>query len=264
MRSLSAKILLSFLASLAAAPALQAEESLNCDLARPGAEQFTFESRIVEKQAVVQDTRNPLALRIDASLAPSSFLFVMQDDAKSQRLAFTGAPTSLMWSGGRLSSGSARLGCQKRSTEPATFVRTPKVEADQLVCLLDEAIFENGQLTKATRVLQTVSSTITFRMPLEVKAENAQYSIAVRSYDFDPANGLRIQLTDKSNGESAQYAGPPRSLVSSVMLGFTQGNKETSAKFLRLGCVLTSEPAKFLEAEKKKSSLADELAAAAQ
>lgn len=238
------------LLSLAAVPAW-ADDSLECALSRSGSGVLPLNNKIVEKESTVQDTKNELQLRVDASLARSSFFFVMQDDAKQQRIAFSGAPSSLAWDGARIAGTSSEFRCQKKSSEPVKKIENvERPSFNHLVCLLDEAVYEGGAIKEAKRVLQTVNVAQRFRLPLEVKAEDDKYSFSVSSDDLDPVSGLELEIRDKSNGEVATFAGPPKSLVSSFMLGFTQGDKTASAKFLRLGCVYTNDPKLFLEEKK--------------
>lgn len=227
-----------------------AEESLACDLSRRGAESasLALAAKIIESQSVVQDTKNDLSLRVDASLAAGSFIFMMQDDSKQQRIAFTGAPGAVAWDGARISTSSTEFNCRKKSTEPAKSIPpVSRTEFNYLVCLLDEATFENGAITKTERLAQTVSSADTFRLARKIEADTARAAFSVNTNPIDPLNGLAVVLYDKTNGEIARYAGPSGSLKSSFMFGFTQGSREASAKFLRMGCAYTDDPKLFLE-----------------
>ncbi len=240
------------LAALLLAPFAHADESLTCDLSRKGLtpSALALANKITDSQTTVQDTKNALELKVDASLAPGSFIFVVQDDAKQQRIAFTGAPGSVAWDGARMATASAEFNCRKKSSEPAKSI--PPVSRPQfnyLVCVLDEATFENGAITKVERLAQTVSSANTFRLPQKIEGDSARASFTVGTNAIDPLNGLSVVLTDKTNGEVALYSGPSGSLKSSFMFGFTQGSREASAKFLRMGCAYTNDPKLFLEAK---------------
>ncbi|MGE3262057.1 MAG: hypothetical protein AB7K68_09780 [Bacteriovoracia bacterium] len=239
--------------ALVAGITVQAAETLDCDLQRLAGESLKISSPISDRQALVQDAKNALQVRVDASLAPSSFIFVAQDDAKQQRISFTGAPTSLSWDGAKmlLSSGT-EFSCRTKSTESAKALPVVKKNpAPYLVCLLDEATFEEGKITKTERLLETVSSSFTFRRPLKISAENEKVAFTLSAYEFDPIDGLDLKIMDKANGETARFIGPPRSLTTSIMFGFTQGDREKGdAKFLRLGCVYTADPKLFLEKTK--------------
>jgi hypothetical protein len=147
-----------------------------------------------------------------------------------------------------MSTSNSEFNCRKKSTEPAKSIpAVSRTEMNYLVCLLDEATFENGQITKTERLLQTVNSANTFRLPQLIQGETEKVAFSVSTNEIDPINGLSLVLTDKTNGEVARYSGPSGSLKSSFMFGFTQGSRDASAKFLRLGCAYTDDPTLFLE-----------------
>ncbi|MGZ3695281.1 MAG: hypothetical protein ACXWQO_14245 [Bdellovibrionota bacterium] len=238
------------LALLISSVPAKADDSLACDLVRkaPEASALAFTNTIVDSNSVVQDTKNTLGLRVDASLAPGSFIFVMQDDLQKQRIAFTGGPGSVAWDGARMTTSNGAFSCRKKSTEPAKEIPSfSRTTMNYLVCLVDEATYVGGQITKTERVLQTQGSANSFHRPMKIEGENDKVAFSVNYFEFDPVNGLEVKLTDKANGQVATYSGPPESFKTSFMFGFTQGDREGSAKFLRMGCAYTDDPKLFLE-----------------
>lgn len=246
MKTLPALVLSSLLPlSALAAPQLE------CEVNRSEADTLRFAQPIVENMSVVA-ARLPegYGLQFEASLAPSSYLAVIQDDFRKQRLAFTGTSTAPALDGARLSLPDAALNCRKTGEAPK-FDTTPDTSANYLVCMLDEAIFEKGQVVTTKRLLTSVNSAFSFRRPVEIHADGPNQAYTVGYTSFDSLRGLRVLLVDKVTKETVSYVGPARTFRTSFMLAFTQGDREKLGRFLRLGCVFTNDPKPFLAAESK-------------
>ena len=225
-----------------------AGDAFVCESKRTGSSALVLANPIFDDQSVVQQTEeNSQRLRLDASLSKSSFLFVLQDDQKQQRLAFSGATAAVLGAGAKLSLSESELGCQKveEKIEPA-FPAGPRKDLPRFfVCLLDEAEFEEGAVKESKRRFLEVNPAYTFRKPLKVQNEDALYAFSVRFDQFDPVSGLKIEITDKATRQTARFSGPARALGNSFLFGFTQGDKEKNAKFLRLGCTYANDPKLF-------------------
>jgi hypothetical protein len=237
---------------LLSAPAFAAGQDtgqLACETKRPDSETLALSTKIVDGIASVQENEeNALHLNLDASLAPGSFLFVLQDNAMNQRLAFVGAVDALNWEGARLEMDDSRIGCKKTYKEyPQAFPAPMKAKPANLVCMLDEATYEKGELKQSKRMLVKAVSTFSFGRPTRIEAENEAYAYSLSYNVLNAGNGLQIKLRDKGTGKNAQFTGPARTLTTSVILGFTQGDKAQAAKFLRLGCVYADDLSPYKE-----------------
>ena len=96
-------------------------------------------------------------------------------------------------------------------------------------------------MTSSRRLLK-LTSPINSRLPFSVAQEDTAVAYTVRYSSTDPIHGLDITLTDKTSGESAHFSGPARSMQKSFLIGLTLGDRAVRARFLRLGCVWTSDP----------------------
>ncbi|MGZ3683331.1 MAG: hypothetical protein ACXVCI_05735 [Bdellovibrionota bacterium] len=222
-----------------------AADALHCDLAR-GTDRLPLSADLVEDQAEVQ-TKDPnsLSLALDVSLSGGSTLFVLNDDSRQRRVAFTGSPQGLSTDEALLESGPVSLRCHKNLAKPSFDPPAQPERPDYFACVMDKASFENGAPTDSARLLDTVTSPLNAHLPITVKSENAEAAFTVKYTSFDPFHGLDVQITDKATGETAHYSGPARSMGPSFMFGLTLGNRDVKARFLRLGCVWTDNPKSF-------------------
>ncbi|MGZ3660067.1 MAG: hypothetical protein ACXVB9_18265 [Bdellovibrionota bacterium] len=222
-----------------------AADALHCDLAR-GTDRLPLSADLVEDQAEVQ-TKDPnsLSLALDVSLSGGSTLFVLNDDSRQRRVAFTGSPQGLSTDEALLESGPVSLRCHKNLAKPSFDPPAQPERPDYFACVMDKASFENGAPTDSARLLDTVTSPLNAHLPITVKSENAEAAFTVKYTSFDPFHGLDVQITDKATGETAHYSGPARSMGPSFMFGLTLGNRDVKARFLRLGCVWTDNPKLF-------------------
>jgi len=223
-----------------------AGDALECRLAR-GASPIFLKAPIVENQADVKTTdTSELGLGLDASLAPSSFLVVVQDDSHQKRLAFTGSPAGASSDASLLELGESQVQCAQRLEKVVSLAPPPPpAMPDYLVCMLDEARFVNGEPQDQKRRLVSVNSPLNSTMPLSIAAADETVSFRVRYVSFDPFHGLDVVLTDKTSGETAHFTGPARTMLPSFLMALTQGDKAKDARFLRLGCVWTNDPKSY-------------------
>jgi hypothetical protein len=170
----------------------------------------------------------PAGARLDASAGDSTSFFAM--DLRDRRAAFGGASAAL--SGGELALGAQAARCQ----EPLPPALTPPVRGEYLVCLFDEARFEKGDVIESKRLARRVVSTLGSVLPVVVEADGFR----VRYVAFDSQRGLSAEIT-----EGARFTGPARSMGGASLLGLTIGDREVSARFLRLACAWADDPAQF-------------------
>ena len=224
---------------LAGMPAFAAD-SLDCELARKD-EKLKLSAAILDGQSSLATDENELGLGLDASLAPSSFFLVLQDDRLQRRVAFTASPLAV--AGSVLSSGDGRVECARHNDNPPKAMPVRPEMPDYFVCVLDEAVFENGIQVSSKRLLRKAVHTALFRqLPQLVLGESGKVSFGVRFHRADFLRGLSVQLTDAATGASAQYKGPSGALSTSFMIALTQGNRNANAVFHRLGCAFSASP----------------------
>jgi|GEM_PF-6210952 len=217
-------------------------DSLDCELEREG-KSMAVTSPLLEGSAntVVREA-NELDLGLDASLAPGSFLLVLQDNAKQVRSAFTGSTEAVGFAGSSLIGQDARVACRSSLGNPPNTMPSRPSLPDYLVCVLDEVTFVNGAIAESKRVLKRAVSTPLFKFPQAILGEAGSSAFSVRLHRMDFNKGLDVTLTDRGTGAFARFTGPAATLRTSFMLGLTQGDRATRAKFQRLGCVFSNDP----------------------
>jgi hypothetical protein len=179
---------------------------------------------------------------LDASLSPGSLFLALEDQTRHRRVAFTGSGLAISPDGALLESGTTRVSCHL-VPDKLSFAPPPKAEQlDYLACAVDEAQFADGSPVSSERHLLKLTSPINSRLPFLVTQEDTAVAYAVRYSSTDPIHGLDVTLTDKATGEVSHYSGPARTMLKSFLMGLTIGERATSARFFRLGCVWTSDP----------------------
>lgn len=230
--------MISLLLALLSAPAFA--DSLDCELER-GDKKMAVSGPLHEGSAnAVLREAGELGLGLDASLAPGSYLLVLQDDLKQVRAAFTGSIEAA--TGSALLVRGAGVACRTSQASPPKAMPSRPALPDYLVCVLDEVSYVNGTLAESKRLLRRAVSTPLFRFPQEISGEQGSAAFSVRLNRMDFKNGLDVVLTDRGTGAFARFTGPAGTLRTSFMLGLTQGDRALRAKFHRLGCVFSNDP----------------------
>ncbi len=134
------------------------------------------------------------------------------------------------------------MACRSEVENPSKAMPSSPKLPPYLICVLDEAEFEKGAPVEIRRVFRKTVSTALFRFPHELSAENEKLSFRVRFHRSNFMRGLDVQILDKTSGADARFVGPAGAMRSSFMLGLTQGDRATRAKFLRLGCIFSQTP----------------------
>lgn len=211
-------------------------ESAFADALRCDADAGPVQKPLIEGQADVA------AESFDAGLSPGSVFYAVQDSALHHRAAFTGSGLSFSVEGALLETSTEHVLCHVAPDKLNLAPPPGGEQADYLACVLDTVKFEGGAPGDSTRHFLKLTSPIHPTFPLEVREEDSAVAFHVHYLSYDPAHGLDVTLTDKASGEVAHYSGPARSMQKSFLLGLTIGDREVSARFLRLGCVWTNDP----------------------
>ena len=170
----------------------------------------------------------------EASLAPNSFLSIIENKEKNIRSAFVGSP--LASRNIVFAQEQAQLSCHTKKAKPAL---APKRENKYFLCFLDEAIFSQGSVVELRRSLPAHRSAISFGQAYQLAQKNEHYQYSVWLDDRDSQRGLRIDLLDLKTKERAQVIAPAAAIRQTILFAHTQGAKELEAKMLRLACQFT-------------------------
>lgn len=232
--------------ALLAPPLAHAGESLRCDFARGSVRDSVAAEFSGPLASAKVEQPNAAQLALEASIDASSSFWTLDDVAATHRVAFSGTPEAMGLDGATLSLGATSVACRRQSSAAPSFALAPATpKPNYFVCMVDEARFQAGKLAETKRHFFQVLSSFGRNLPLVASGSDAQVSFRVDYAALDPFHGLEVALHDKASGETARFSGPARSMASSLLFGLTVGDRAKDARFLRLGCVWTNEPATF-------------------
>ena len=235
-------LLISALSLALASPAIGAD-SLECGVRR-GEEGISLNTELSDGIAQAATAPgNELGLGLDASLSKQSLFVVLEDSRADTRAAFTASPKGVSEFASTIGSGESSASCVKREESPSKVMPARAELPDYLVCVLDELSYEKGSVAATKRLARKVVSTALFRLPVSFGAAGGDVSFKVEFHRADFRNGLRVELRDEKTGRDARFRGPGATLQGSFLLGLTQGKRLESARFHRLGCLFTPDPA---------------------
>lgn len=233
-----ALLLLALLSSPASA------DSLECAVQRKGVPIPLLLKQEIADDAAVAATKEANALKIgaDATLSPTSFFLMIQDEAKLQRVSFSASAKALAAEPVSMGTGEAQISCRKKVDRlDNAFPFYPRTPAF-LICALDAVKFQKGSAVASQRLDRKVSSTMLFGLPFTLQGGAGSVGYQLKYYRMDFRRGLEVKMIDAATGAQAHYAGPSAAMASSFLFGFTQGDRDQEATMLRLGCLFSDNP----------------------
>lgn len=234
--------MLTLLLALLSSPAFAAD-TLDCAVERKGEPApLIFSAPIVDKQAIAATAgQNELKIGLDATLSPTSFFLVLQDELRQTRASFSGSALASAAEPTRLGTGDSRVTCRKKTESLSLEMPAVPALPDYLVCVLDELKFVRGSAVSSRRIARKVVPTLLFGLPHTIEGMGESIGFRVKYHRADYMRGLDVTLLDGATGAVARYVGPSASMGASFLLGLTQGNRETAAEFHRLGCIFSDD-----------------------
>lgn len=209
---------------------------LSCDVTQNGEK---VQKGIDEIQGLQAEIALPLKSGgAEISLAPNGLLYILQDNDRHLRTAFSGfAGGGVFGLGARISQTGSEIHCAltpKHSFYPAT--RT----GSQVTCFIDELKYVNSSQVSSNRMLKATG--VVGNRPIEIKFGNEKYSYEMFFDLSDRLNGFSLKLKNTETGVESSAKGSSELFAKVVLLAQTEGERSTQATVLRLACVFNNNP----------------------